>query len=166
MKYSLEIRSVTVIESDEVELLGKTIDKVLNFEKHVDDSCRTAHNKLIASRRTKKYLTLRKLLGNVFIDSQIKYAPLILMFCHKITYLKMQKIYHKTLKNIYRSDTSYNHLLQLSNSVSHPHLRFFMEIYKNTGSLNPQFIWSYFKYREVPYNLKQVPVLFILPEKV
>ena len=125
MKYSLEIRSITVIESDEVELLGKTIDKVLNFEKHVDNSCRTAQNKLLASRRTKKYLTLGKLLGNAFIDSQINYAPLILIFCHKITYLKMKKIHHKTLKVIYRSDTSYDHLLQLSNSVSHPHLRLF-----------------------------------------
>ena len=26
-------------------------------------------------------------------------------------------------------------------------------------------MWSYFKYREVPYNLKQVPVLFILPKR-
>ena len=46
MKYSLEIRSITVIESDEVELLGKTIDKVLNFRKHTENLCRTAQYKL------------------------------------------------------------------------------------------------------------------------
>ena len=36
-------------------------------------------------------------------------------------------------------------------------------VYKSTGILNPQFMWSYFKYREVPYNLRQDPVLFIPP---
>ena len=35
----------------------------------------------------KKYLTLDKpkLLGNVFIDSQFNYTPIIWMFCHEIT---------------------------------------------------------------------------------
>ena len=39
------------------------------------------------------------------------------------------------------------------------------EIYKTTGTLNLQFMWSYFKYRGVPYNLKQGPVLFIPPAR-
>ena len=34
LKYSLIIESITVKESDEVELLGITIDKALNFKKH------------------------------------------------------------------------------------------------------------------------------------
>ena len=103
-----------------------------------------------------------------YIDSQFNYAPLIWMFCHKTTYLKMQKIHHKTLKVIYQSDASYDDLLQLSNSVSlhQRHLRFLLtEIYKSTGTLNPQFMWSYFKYREVPYNLRRGPVLFIPPAR-
>ena len=33
LKYSLKIRSITIKESDEVELLGITIDKALNFKK-------------------------------------------------------------------------------------------------------------------------------------
>ena len=87
------------------------------------------------------------------------------MFCHKTTYLKMQKIHHKTLKVNYQSDASYDDLLQVSNSVSlhQRHLRFLLtKIYKSTGTLNPQFMLSYFKYREVPYNLRRGPVRFIL----
>ena len=54
----------------------------------------------------------------------------------------MQKIDHKTLNVIYQSGTSYDDLLQLSNSVSmslhQQHLRFLLtEIYKSTGTLNP-----------------------------
>ena len=72
--------------------------------------------------------------------TQFNYAPLIWMFCHKGTYLKMQKIHHKSLKVIYQFDASYDDLLQLSNSVSlhQRHLRFLLtEIYKSTGTLNP-----------------------------
>ena len=90
------------------------------------------------------------------------------MFCHKATYLKMQKIHHKSLKVIYQSDASYDNLLQLSSSVylHQRHLRFLLtEIYKSTGTLNPQFMWSHFKYRKVPYNLRRGPVLFISPAR-
>ena len=86
----------------------------------------------------------------------------------KATYLKMQKTHHKSLKVIYQFDASYDDLLQLSNSVSlhQRHLRFLLtEIYKSTGTLNPQFVWSYFKYRKVPYNLRRGPILFIPPAK-
>ena len=168
LKYSLKTGSITMKESDKLELLGITIDKALNFKKHIENLCRTAQYKLHALRRIRKYLTLdkAKLLGNAFIDSQFNYAPLIWMFCHETTFLKMQKI-HKSLKVIYQSDASYD-LLQLSNSVSlHQRLLQFLltEIYESTGTLNLQFMWSYFKYRKVPYDLRQGPVLFIPPTR-
>ena len=166
-KYSLKTGSTSV---KEYELLVITIDKALNFKKHIGNLCRTAQYKLHILRRIRKYLTLdkAKLLSNAFIDSQFNYAPLIWMFCHKGTYLKMQKIHHKSLKVIYQSDASYDDLLQLSNSVSlhQRHLRFLLtEIYKSIGALNPQFMWLYFKYREVPYNVRRGPVLFIPPAR-
>ena len=110
--YSLKIGSITTKESDEVELLGITIDKALNFKKHIENLCRTAQYKLLPLRRIRKYLTLdkAKLLGNAFINNQFNYAPLIWMFCHKAIYLIMQKIDHKSLKVIYLSDASYDDL--------------------------------------------------------
>ena len=78
----------------------------------------------------------------------------------------MQRILHYTRKVIYQSDASYDDLLQVSISMSlhQQHLRFLLaEIYKSTGILNPQFMWSYFKYREVSYNLRQGLVFFIPP---
>ena len=169
LKYSLKIESITIKESDKVELLGITIDKALTFKKHIENLCCTARYRLHALRRIRKYLTLdkAKLLGNAFIDSQFNYAPLIWMFCHETTYLKMQKIHHKSLKVIYQSDTSYDDLLQLSNSVSlhQRHLRFLLREIYWYWYLEPQFTWSYFKYRKVPYNLRRDPVLFIPPAR-
>ena len=114
MKYSLKNRSITVKESDEVELLGITIEKVLNFKKHIKNLCRTAQYKLHALKRIRNYFTLHKakLLGNSYIDSQFNFAQVIWMFCHKTTYLKMQKIHDKTLTIICQSDASYDDLLQ------------------------------------------------------
>ena len=80
----------------------------------------------------------------------------------------MQKTHHKSLRAIYQSDVSCDDLLQLSNSVAlhQRHLRFLLtEIYKSTGTLKPQFMWSYFKYRKVPYNLRRFPALFIPPAR-
>ena len=41
LQYSLKTGYVTVKESDEVELLGITIEKALNFKKHIENLCLT-----------------------------------------------------------------------------------------------------------------------------
>ena len=86
------VNTFTIDESDEMELLGLTIDKELNFRKHFN-----AQYKHHALRR--KYLSLEKakMLGNAFINSQFNYAPLIWMLCRKGLYWKIQKIHHKPL---------------------------------------------------------------------
>ena len=61
-------------------------------------------------RRIRKFLTIEKaeILGNVFIDSQFNYAPLLWMFSRKSLYSKIEKILHKTLKAIYESNDTYD----------------------------------------------------------
>ena len=158
-KHELKINSIKVEASDDVLLLGITIDKKLTFKQHVENLCRKAQYKLHALRRIRKFLTIEKakMLGNAFIDSQFNYAPLLWMFRRKIIYSKIEKIHHRTLKVIYRSNDTYENLLLQSNAVSvhQRHLRFLMiEIYKSISQLNPQFMWSFFTHKDIPYNLK------------
>ena len=124
----LTVNTFTVDESDEMELLGLTIDKKLNFSKHIDKLYCNAQYKLDALRRIRTYLSLEKakMLGNAFIDSQFNHASLIWMFCRKGLYLKIQKIHHKTLKVIYQSNKTYKNFLELSETVSvhQRHVRF------------------------------------------
>ena len=115
-------------------------------------------------RRIRKFLTIEnaKILGNAFIDSQFNYVPLLWMFCRKTLYSKIEKIHRKTLKVIYESNDTYDNLLLQSSTVSvhQRHLRFLMtEIYKNISQLNPEFMWSYFTYKDMPYNLSKGPIL-------
>ena len=141
-------------------MLGITIDKKLTFKQHIENLCRKAQYKLHASRRIRKFLTIEKakILGNAFIVSQFNYAPLLWMFCRKTLYSKIGKIHHKTLKVIYESNDTYDNLLLQSNTVSvhQRHLRFSVtEIYKNISQQNPEFMWSYFTHKDMPYNLQK-----------
>ena len=103
-----------------MELLRITIDNILTFNEHINNLCRNASYKLYALRRIRKYLTQdqAKLLYNAFINSQFNYAPIILMFCRKNQYLKIQKVHHKVLKVVFNSDNSYDELLQMSNEIT------------------------------------------------
>ena len=116
----LSVNTFATGESDEVELQGLSIDKELNFCKHIDKLCLNTQYKFHTLRQIRKYLGLEKakMLGNAFIDSQFNYASLIWMLCRKRLYLKMQKIHHKTLKVIYQSDKTYDELLELIETVS------------------------------------------------
>ena len=56
-KHELKINSIKVEASDDVLLLGITIDKKLTFKQHVENLCRKAQYKLHALRRIRKFLT-------------------------------------------------------------------------------------------------------------
>ena len=167
LKHILKINSIKVEASDDILLLGITIDKKLTFKQHIENLCRKAQYKLRALRRIRKFLTIEKakILCNAFIDSQFNYAPLLWMFCRKTLYSKIEKIHHKTLKVIYESNDTYDNLLLQSSTVSvhQRHLRFLVtEIYKSISQLNPEFMWSYFTHKDMPYNLRKGPFLGIL----
>jgi len=101
-------------------------------------------------------------LGNAFINSHFNYAPLIWMFCRKTSYNKIEKIHHKTLKVIYKSDDLYDDLLLRNNEVSihQRHLRFLAtEVFKSVNGLNPDFMSDYFTKKIMPYNLRRGEVL-------
>ena len=78
-KHILKMNSIKVEASDDVLLLGVTIDKKLTFKRHIENLCRKAQYKLHVLRRIRKFLTIEKakILGNAFIDSQFNYAPLL-----------------------------------------------------------------------------------------
>ena len=78
-KHILMINSIKVEASDDILLLGITIDKKLTFKQHIENLCQKAQYKLHALRRIRKFLTIEKakILGNAFIDSQFNYAPLL-----------------------------------------------------------------------------------------
>ena len=78
-RYSLNIRSITIKESDETELIWTAFDQTITFTKHIEDLCRVLNYRLNALRRIRQYLSLQKAetLGNVFISSSFHYVLVI-----------------------------------------------------------------------------------------
>ena len=125
---------------------------------------RTVNYKLHALRRIRKYLSFEKakLLCNELINSQFNYAPLVRMFCRKKQYLKIQKIHHKALKVVYNSNKNYDELVRDNNepSIHQRHLcALICEVFKSLNNLNPEFMWSYFVFKNITYSIRNGPLL-------
>ena len=162
----LNINNIKITESQNVELLGLTIDNRLTFKDHINMLYRRVSYKLHALRRIRKYLTLEKskLLYNAFINNQFNYASIIWMFCRKQDYLEVEKIHYKALKIVYNSNECYEELLIQNNEVSihQKQLRALAtEIYKSLTDVNPDFMKNYFSIKEIPYSLRNGSALKI-----
>ena len=160
----LIINTTEIEEGRKAVLLGITIDNLLIFNEHIDNLCRTPNYKPHALRRIRKYLSLEKakLLCNAFINSQFNYASLVWMFCRKKRYLKIQKIHRKALKVVYNSNKNYDELLRNNNEVSihQSHFRALIyEVFKSLNNLNPEFMWLYFVFKNITYNIRKGPLL-------
>ena len=73
--FRLNVNGKIIPCSNEVKLLGVTIDNELKLKKHIEDLCEKASYKLHALRRIRGYLTVEKarILANTCIDSQFSY---------------------------------------------------------------------------------------------
>ena len=101
-KYCLTIGPINVKESDHVELLGITIDKHLDFKKHIKSLCWNANYRVHALRRLTTNLAVENanLLGNAFIDSQSNSAPLIWCSVRRLFILRLERYIIRRLELI------------------------------------------------------------------
>ena len=72
----------TVWESNDVELLGVSIDNNIRFDKHISNICLKANRKLSGLTRVAKFVPFikRRILFKAFIESQYRYCPFVWMF--------------------------------------------------------------------------------------
>ena len=99
---------------------------------------------------------------NAFINCQFNYAPIIWMFGRKNQYLKIQKIHHKALKVVFNSDDSYDELLHMSNetAIHQKYLHALIcKVFKSLKNSNPEFMWSYFIFKNITYSIRNGPLL-------
>ena len=103
-----------VWESNDVKLLGITLDNNLKFGKHVYNIRSKANKKLSSLTRVAKFLPFKKrrILFKAFIESQFKYCPLVWMFHGRQTNDKTNKLHERALRLVYNNTiTSFEELL-------------------------------------------------------
>ena len=119
-----KIGEVSIWESNNEKLLGLTVDKKLNFDKHLSIYAKKTGGKVSALARIAKIITFAKkwLLLKTFIESQFSYCPLIWMFCSRKMNQKMNHIHERALRMVYEGYiTSFEDLLIKDESVSIHH---------------------------------------------
>ena len=133
-------------ESSHEKLLGLTIDKNLNFEKHLSILCKKVSGKVSALARLVKFIPFdeKSLLLKSFIESQFSYCPLIWMFCSRKMNAKINHIHERALRLVYGDyTTSFEDLLIKDKSVSIHHRniqKVAIEMFKVKNNLCPEFI--------------------------
>ena len=159
--FTINVNGKIIPCSNEVKLLGITIDNEFKFKNHIKDLCKKPSYKLYDLRGIRGYLTDEKarILADAFSDSQFNYVPLIWMFAGKTLINKICKSHHRTLRVVYNEyNKSYGELLQLNNNVSihQRHLQYqALEVFKSLMHLNPEFMWSYFNENPILYDLRK-----------
>ena len=103
IKVSLFLDENKIEKSQEVVLLGITIDDKLNFKTHIENICRKAKYKLHTLQNIRKYLSTdkAKTLCNAITNSQFYYALLIWMFPGKLLISRARKIHFRSLQVVH-----------------------------------------------------------------
>ena len=99
-KFSLDINGISIRTTEEVKLLGITIDSKLQFQSHVEAIFKTANQKVKVFSRIAGYLQTHKayVLYKNFIRSTLNYCPLIWMLCGKTVNNRINQL-HKRLES-------------------------------------------------------------------
>ena len=84
----------------QVKLLGIEIDNKLNFEHHINYTCKLPTNQLNALIRLKRFLVFqeRKVLVNSFIISNFNYCTLVWMFASSKCLTKIENLHKRELR--------------------------------------------------------------------
>ena len=147
------------------KLLGITIDRDLNFDKHVRGLCNKASLKLHALLRISNFMSSHKLkiVMKAFVLSQFNYCPLIWMFHSRELNNRINHIHERALRIAYKDkSSSFAELLRKDGSVT-IHYRnlqaLVTEIYKFINGQTPKIMGEIFQIANCNYNLRNRPVL-------
>ena len=155
-------------ESNDVKLLGVTIDRDLKFDKHVLKLCSKANQKLSALSRIAKLLSFnkRRTLFKAFVESQFKYCPIVWMFHSRRTNNKINRLHERALRIVYDDDVStFDQLLAMDKSfcIHHQNIqRLLIEIYKALHDISGNSLKELFVRTESNISLRSEPELLIL----
>lgn len=110
----------TIENSKQQKLLGVLLDNKLNFEKHINNLCTTASQKLSALCRVSSFMSTgqKRIIMKAFINSQFGYCPLVWMNHSRKLNNRINRIHERALRVVYNDDNAtFQELLCKDNSV-------------------------------------------------
>ena len=156
----IQINGSTIIESNNVKLLGVTLDHQLRLEEHIKVYCKEAGKKVNALARIASYMDKSKriLLIITFILSYFNYCLPILMFCSRRSNNRINRIHERAMRIAHDDYESTFEQLLIKNKTITSHKKnlqyLAIEIYKTFNGLNPPYMDEIFSINECPYYLR------------
>ena len=155
----LNLNDLNLKNSKEVEILGITIDRNLNFKEQIKNISRKAGQKLSALLRISSHINTDKkpLLYKSVIKFQFAYCPLVWMFCFRQSNNLINKVHERALKLIYQDNCNFEFLLEKQHdfSIHQRNLQVLMtKIYKKVNRIAPAMMNSLFTFRLNQHNLR------------
>ena len=147
---TLKIGNLHINNSLSEKLLGIAFDCKLKFNKHIEDICQKASQKLNALARLAPYMgtTGKVILMNAFFKSEFNYCPLVWMCCNRSLNTKINRLHERCLRIVYNNKKSnFNQLLVKdgSGSIYHQNLqKLGVEMFKVSRGLSPEFVIEFF----------------------
>ena len=142
----LKIGDLHVNNSLSKKLLGKTFDCTIKSNKHIEDICKKASQKINALARLAPYMgtTKKRIIMNTFFKSQFNYCPLVWMCCNRSLNTKIIRLHEPCLRIVYNDKKSnFNELLVKDGSVSTHHQnlqKLAVEMFKVSIGLSPEIV--------------------------
>ena len=157
---SLVVDGHKIKRNKTVKLLGIKIDNQLNINDHVSSIYKKTSLKLHALARISKFMSKEKLrvLMKAFVESQFGCCPLIWMYNSRTPNNKINKLYERALRLVYKNNTSsFEELLAMDNSYTVHHRnvqKLAVEMYKVQNDLSPIFMRFIFPASANHYTLR------------
>ena len=157
---TFQIQGTDIPCSDEVKLLGVTIDYLLNYDTHISNLCKKTARQINVLKRIGRYLPIgcRKVIYQSFIQSNFNFCPLIWHFCSARNTKKIEQLNFRALKLVYQDFSStYDDLLNRDKSVS-LHLQrqrlIALEVYKILAKQGPSYLHNLISVKPTRYNFR------------
>ncbi len=162
---SIEVANTIVSRTNNVKLLGITVDDKLKFDIHINNICKKAVRQINVMYRFRGIFDLkeREKIHNTFILANFNYCPIVWHFCGKTSIRKIEKVQERALRFLHNDKiSSYDTLIAKSNTTT-MHIRriksLACEVFKSLNDLNPSFMKDMFQVKEIPYDLRDDQIL-------
>ena len=100
--------NTAIPNTEELEMLGVTVDDKMKFEKRIASICRKVSQQVVVLKRMKKILPLetRKCLHLAFIIPNFNYCSETWHFCNKSATAKLEKVNERDLRFVLNKQQS------------------------------------------------------------
>ena len=143
---NISVQNNDLCPTNEVKVLGVTLDDILNFKSHVDDICNRASRQINSIKRFSKYLKIDRRLSvyKSFIQSNYSYWPVARLFCGGKNNNRLEKLQERAIRIVFDDfSSSYEFLCERANTLPLSFYRFHflgIGVYKCIKETNPTYL--------------------------